>query len=213
MKTIPPWSTLLIIFSFFLLPLVLAWFVYTGAIEIDPESTRNYGILVKPAIPVSWTGLTLENSTGNQDGNEEGNSVAAALDGHWVILYPIQPPCENDCISHVTSLRQVRRASGRKRDRVRIALVTQGWMSEETLANLTAVYPQFKLISDPDGYLNKALASADDAAGNHGDRTTYLIDPRGNLMMLYSTESGPIKLSKDLKLILTWSKQTNQTNQ
>jgi len=204
MKTLPPWATLLIIFAFFLLPLVLAWFVYTGVIEFDPESTRNYGILIEPPIPVSWIGLTLENSTGNQSGDEEGYSVAAALDGHWVILYPIQPSCENDCISHVTLLRQVHRASGRYRDRVRIALVAQDSMSEETLANLTAVYPQFKLISDPDGFINRALASADAAADIHGDRTTYLIDPLGNLMMLYSTESDPIELNKDLKLLLTW---------
>lgn len=203
MKAFPPWTTPLIIFAFFLLPLVLAWFVHTGVIEFNPESTRNYGILVEPPIPVSWSGLTLENSIGNQGGNGEGYSVAAALNGHWVILYPIQSSCENDCISHVTLLRQVRRASGRNRDRVRIALVAQGWMSGETQANLSAVYPQFTLISDPDSFLDKTLASADDAAGNQGGSTTYLIDPLGNLMMLYGAESDPNELNKDLKLLLT----------
>ena len=206
MKTLSPRATLLIILSFFLLPLVLAWFFYNGVIEFEPGSTRNYGILVEPQIPVSWAGLTLENSTGNQGGAEDGYSVAAALNGHWVILYPIHPDCENDCVSHVTLLRQVHRAAGRNRDRVRIALVTHGWMNGATLAELSAVYPQFTLISDPDGLLNKALASADDAAGNRGDRTTYLIDPLGNLMMLYNAESDPNELNKDLKLLLTWSK-------
>ena len=110
----------------FLLPLVLAWFVYTGAIEFESDSTRNYGILVEPQIPVSWAGLTFEKATGNQGGDEEGYSVASALNGHWVILYPIHPNCEKDCLSHVTLLRQVHRASGRNRDRVRIALVAQG---------------------------------------------------------------------------------------
>jgi len=210
MKTVSPWATLLIICAFFLLPLLLAWFMYTGVIEFEAESTRNYGILVEPQIPVSWTGLTLENRTKNQGGDEQGFTVAAALDRHWVILYPIQPSCDDDCISRVTLLRQVHRASGRNQDRVRIAVVAQGWMSDDTRTNLSAVYPQFTLISDPDGLLTKALASADDAAGNGGEATTYLVDPLGNLMMLYSAESDPNGLNKDLKLLLTWSKLDQQ---
>ncbi len=138
------------------------------------------------------------------------SSVATVLNGHWVILYPIHPYCENDCISHVRLLRQVHRASGRNRDRVHIALVAQGWMSGETLANLAAMYSQFTLISDPDGMLNEALVSANDTAGVSGDRTTYLIDPLGNLMMLYNAESDPNELNKDLKLLLTWSKLDKQ---
>ena len=66
------------------------------------------------------------------------------------------------------------------------------------------------LISDPDGLLNEALISADDVAGNFGDRTTYLIDPQGNLMMLYITGSDPNGLNKDLKLLLKWSKPDKQ---
>ncbi len=85
-------------------------------------------------------------------------------------------------------------------------MVAQGWMSGETLANLSVVYPQFTLISDPDGLLNKALVSADNVAGNRDDRTTYLVDPLGNLMMVYNAESDPTGLNKDLKLLLTWSK-------
>lgn len=206
MKTLSPWAILLIIVALFLVPLLLAWFMYTGALDFDPQSTRNYGILVEPQIAVSWTGLKLENHSGDQGRDEEEYSVATALNGHWVILYPLRPTCDNDCISRVTLLRQVHRAAGRNMDRVRIALVAQGWMSAETLANLSTVYPQFMLISDPDGFLNQALASADDAAGNGSDRTTYLIDPLGNLMMLYGAESDPNDLNKDLKLLLKWSK-------
>ena len=210
MKTVSPWATLLVIFAFFLLPLLLAWFMYTGVIEFEVESTRNYGTLVEPQVPVSWTGLTLENRAAKQAGEEQESSVAAALDRHWVILHPIQPSCDHDCISRVTLLRQVHRASGRNQDRVRVALVAQGWMSGETLANLSAVYPRFTLISDRDGLLDKALASADDAAGIDGQATTYLIDPLGNLMMLYSAESDLNGLNKDLKLLLTWSKLDKQ---
>ncbi len=72
-------------------------------------------------------------------------------------------------------------------------------MSDETRANLSAVYRQFTLIGDPDGVLDKALAFADDAAGNNGGRATYLIDPLGNLMMFYGAESDP----NDLTLLLT----------
>ena len=206
MKTLSPWVTLLLIFALFLVPLLLAWFMYTGAFDFHPQSTRNYGILVEPQIAVTWTGLELENHSGDQGRDENEYSVATALKGHWVILYPVRPSCDNDCISRVTLLRQVHRAAGRNMDRVRIALVAQGWMDGETMAKLSAVYPHFMLISDPDGFLSNAMASADAAAGNHGDSATYLIDPLGNLMMLYGAESDPNDLNKDLKLLLKWSK-------
>lgn len=209
MKTLSAWSPLLIIFAFFLLPLLLAWFMYTGVIDFKVESTRNYGNLVEPQVPVSWTGLTLETRSGNHGGGKQGSSVAAALERHWVILYPIDPSCDPDCISRATLLRQVHRASGRNQDRVRIALVAQGRMSGETRANLSAVYPRFTLISDPDGVLDQALASADHAVGNGGGSTTYLVDPLGNLMMLYGAGSDLNGLNKDLKLLLTWSKLDN----
>ena len=37
-------------------------------------------------------------------------------------------------------------------------------------------------------------------------KTTYLIDPVGNIIMSYPADSDPTGIRKDLKRILTWSK-------
>ena len=63
MKSVSPWAILLIILAFFLLPLLLACFMYTGVIDFEAESTRNYVLLVQPQLPVSCTVLPLHNRT------------------------------------------------------------------------------------------------------------------------------------------------------
>jgi len=55
MKTrLSPRTSLVIIAALFMLPLALAWFMYSGAIEYKPSSTRNFGQLVEPPVPMVW---------------------------------------------------------------------------------------------------------------------------------------------------------------
>ena len=187
---------LLIIAAMFLVPLLLAWFMYSGTIEYKPASTRNLGELVEPPLPTSWDGVDII--------GVDGQVTAAAgedLAKHWVILQPVPAQCDDPCVQHVTQLRQIHRAAGRDQSRVRNALLLTEPVSPKTITHLQQIYADFRLLRNRDGSLESAMSQASEAADS-----TYLIDPLGNIMMLYAAGADPNHLKKDLKRLLTWSK-------
>jgi hypothetical protein len=196
-KRLSPRVALLIIAAMFILPLALAWLMYTGSIGYRPASTRNLGNLVEPPLPMSWS--TLAPAAGEPESEAE-----PALDGHWVVLRKIPVPCEADCISAVTVLRQIHRAAGRQQDRIRIALLLPDEPPPALADKLNGIYPQFLVLEDPTGQLRETLQRA------AADGSDYLIDPLGNIMMSYASGYDPNDLKRDLKRLLTWSKLDEQ---
>ena len=195
-----PRTSLLIIAALFLLPLLLAWFMYSGAIEYKPSSTRNFGQLVEPPLPMAWEDTVLMPGVVESD-----SGVSQVFSDHWVILYAVPDPCLELCFQEVTSLRQIHRASGRHQARVRIALLMREPSSEELETSLLDTYSQFHLISDPSGKLSARLEQA-----TGGEGSAYLIDPLGNIMMFYASGADPNHLKQDLNRLLTWSKLDKQ---
>ena len=195
MKTrLSPRISLVIIAAMFLLPLLLAWFMYNGTIEYQPSSTRNFGQLVEPPLPMSW-----ENTMVIPDAGESESGPAQVFSDHWVILYSVPDPCLETCLQEVSSLRQIHRASGRHQARIRIALLMPN--SPDMESSLRDIYSEFHLISDPSSRLDATLEQA-----GGGERSAYLIDPLGNIMMFYAAGTDPNHLKQDLKRLLTWSK-------
>lgn len=198
-----PRAALVIIAAMFLLPLVLAWLMYSGSVEFQPVTTRNKGNLVKPPVPVELTQL--------ESLMPEGRTLDE-MDEHWVVLYAVPEHCDETCLDAVTALRQVHRSTGRNQARIRLLLLLHGDDVTRAADSLIAVYPSFFLARDPREQLAAELrriaqkySNAQNASGN-----TYLIDPIGNIMMHYPSGSDPNDLKKDLKRLLTWSKLDEQ---
>ncbi len=193
--------TLLVIFAMFITPLVLAWLMYNGTIDFEPENTRNLGQLVVPPVPLDWSGTLLTSSQNNSETSQ------SSLKGYWVILHQLPFPCAGNCRALVTELRQVHRASGKNQERIRIALIIDSRHSKEGLTGIAKIYPEFRLLSAIDPKLEHALGKAGQSNPDHiGETEFFLADPLGNIMMAYNGTDGPAKLSKDLKRLLTWSK-------
>ena len=197
-----PRVALVVIALVFILPLVMAWLMFTGVIEYRPAATRNLGHLVEPPIAVSWQGVTAP-----------GRSTAA-IDGfadHWLVLYALPARCDDPCLDAVVGIRQVHRAAGRHRARIRTALLVDGPDPNE-LDRLRAIYDGFELIENIGGELwdtlDRAAGQALQSAGAAGG--TFLIDPLGNIMMYYPPESDANDLRQDLRRLLTWSKMDRQ---
>ena len=200
-----PRVALLVIAAMFLLPLALAWLMYSGTIEFKPASTRNLGQLVEPPLPLSWENARLD-SPGSQE------PAVAVFGEHWTVLYTLAAPCAEACIEQVTGLRQVHRAAGRQQQRIRLALLLPDQASPELKKGLMDIYGNFHLISDPSGALSARLAQVSlpgTPAGAAG--TVYLVDPLANIMMVYAPGSDPNNLKQDLKRLLTWSKLDEQS--
>lgn len=197
-KKLSPRLALVIIAALFLLPLLLAWFMYSGTIEFKPGTTRNLGTLVVPPLPTSWNDTQVVSAAGETQAGD-------IFDEHWVVLFPVPATCPDACIEQVTALRQVHRASGRHQSRIRIALLLARDSTEELQSLLKETYSKFELIKDPSGILTAALERA---GGQEG--SVYLIDPLGNIMMTYKPGADPNDLKQDLKRLLTWSKLDEQ---
>lgn len=199
-----PRLTLLIIATLFFLPLVLAWLAYTDRLDLRPEITRNLGELVQPPLPISWAGVTETEPT--------DQPVGEVFQNHWLVLHALPPFCAEACQRDVIGLRQVHLTLGREQPRVRLALLHD--LTDPTaLQALREIYGAFHLLEDPEGGLWRSLA---DVAGRTSQGVTargssYLIDPLGNIMLFYAAGSDPNHLKKDLKRLLTWSKQDEQT--
>jgi hypothetical protein len=184
---------LLLVFAVFLLPLLLAWLMFRGIVDLDPAGNDNEGRLVIPPEPLAWDTATI------------GEPVAGApgLDGAWVVLYPLPDPCAPDCIERVRALHGVHRATGRLADRVRIAVLADPAADQQTIWLLRDIDPQIYLLRNPRPEFDAALRRTGAGAAQP---SVYLVDPLGNIMMTYDAGDSMTKLLKDLKKLLTWSK-------
>jgi len=186
------------ILALFIVPLVLAWLMTSGAISIGKHETRNQGQLVIPAVPLDWSGAA----------NPDNPAQNAAYDGFWVILYAVPSPCGKQCLELAAGLRQVHRATGQNFQRVKIALLLHPGNPESLDRELHNIYSRFNLIPSASTAFTDAISEAGGrAAGLNADLAVYLVDPDGNIMMTYHGVSSPRKLIKDLERLLTWSKQ------
>jgi len=197
---ISPRVSLVIIAAMFLLPLLLAWFMYTGTIAYKPAETRNFGQLVEPPLPLDWGDASLIPGDG-----PSGAAATEAFNRHWVILYRVEDYCPESCLREVSALRQIHRAAGRNQDRIRIALLLQNDAGHEVGSNLLGTYSKYQLVGDPSGKIGTVLERAASEPG-----AVYLIDPLGNIMMTYKGGADPNHLKQDLKRLLTWSKLDEQ---
>ncbi|MEJ8567505.1 hypothetical protein [Elongatibacter sediminis] len=181
------------ILALFVIPLALAWLMYSGTIEYRPGATDNHGQLVEPPVPVDWS----------QASRSPGDTARASLAGVWVALYPLEQPCTERCLERVYQLRQVHRAAGRHADRIRIAVLNAAPTEGSMRQKLEAIDDELVLLEQPE----TAFMSAIERAGSDAiEPSVYLVDPLGNIMMTYEVNDSMSLLSKDLKKLLTWSK-------
>ena len=195
--SISPRLTLLIIAAMFVMPLALAWMMYSGTLEFNPTATRNKGQLIEPPLPMNWQALQIMNAETLQE------KTGQPLLGRWVVLYTLPATCEAACQQHIVSLRQIHLATGRNQSRVRIALILRDTNQPESVNELGSIYEKFTFLSDPNGELMQTLTATN--ADN-----TYLIDPLGHIMMHYTAGVDPNYIKQDLKQLLTWSKLDEQ---
>lgn len=186
---------LLAILALFLFPLLAAVLMYTGHLPLLSENTSNLGKLVQPPVEISW--LDANETVGNQVSN---------LPESWVILFPLKQPCDQACLKTVAGLRQVHKAAGRNQGRIELALLTNAQVTDDLRLQLHSIYDRFTIIADPDQVLWGSVLRAEQII-NGSSNEIYLVDPLGNIMMAYDKNDPEIRLSKDLKRLLTWSKQ------
>jgi len=186
------------IFALFLLPLLAAFLIFGGKLPLPSNHTVNQGKLIQPPVALDWTAASSDSAL----------APAENLQHSWVILFSLPPNCAEACLQKVTGLRQVHKASGREQQRLQLVLLSPSPISKELQQQLTKIYDQFSVLTDPSGSIQGSLLTA----GQRGsladtELISYLVDPLGNIMMAYDVQNSEAGMSKDLKRLLTWSKQ------
>jgi cytochrome oxidase Cu insertion factor (SCO1/SenC/PrrC family) len=175
----------------FFAPLGLSFYLYYGHVEWHPGGRVNAGQLVEPPRPIPDLALPLSNG---------GETNPQFLEGKWTFLYVQRGRCENDCSRHLYDTRQVRLALDREMHRVqRVFIGEQDCCDRQALQE---AHPDLIMIRVSPA-VEPLLALLPSGAAN--SQPIYLIDPLGNLMMVYPADAKPKGMLEDMKRLLRLS--------
>jgi cytochrome oxidase Cu insertion factor (SCO1/SenC/PrrC family) len=174
----------------FFAPLALAFYLYYGHGTWHPGGRVNAGDLVQPPRPLPALALPFL---------QAGSTDPNFLKRKWTLLYVQFGPCADACRVRLYDTRQVRLALDRDMDRVQRVLI----------AGDACCDAQFLHEQHPDLIAIRATAAAAPLLALLPERdaqgAVYLIDPLGNLMMLYPVGARPKGMLEDLKRLLRLS--------
>lgn len=179
--------TILLLFLVFVAPLAASWLLYLNTDRLGLPTT-NQGEFVKPPRALIYANLPLP-LTG-------GSLASDYLSNHrWTLVYVGSPDCGADCEQALNVTRQTRLALGEQVDRVqRLYLVDGKPAKPGILEQDTAL-----TVADASGE-GVLLRQFDPPAA--ADRSIYVVDPHGYLVMRYSLDADPKGLLKDLRHLL-----------
>jgi cytochrome oxidase Cu insertion factor (SCO1/SenC/PrrC family) len=170
---------MLLVAAVFLLPLIAAWLYY--AYGTHPEPVTNHGELV--------SGVTLPDPLG-----------PLPLAGKWTLLVAESSDCDADCDARLYRMRQVWLSLGRKAERVRRAVISDGGVLLD--GERSSVHPD--LVELPvDSLSDEALQALDTFPH---DTELVVIDPLGNVVLRYREGYEMADLKADLVRLLRLSR-------
>lgn len=186
--------TLLGIFALFLGPVILVMLMRSSWWQYQPTGLKNHGQLVQPPVQ-----MPLQQSPG--------------VKGKWLILYTLDPSCDQACIQQLTALRQIHRAAGRNSQHIAIILLSKAAAEPELRSRIELIYPEFQYVTDSANKAYSALDQANAGLANSGADVngihTYILDPMLNIILAYGAGANPNDIHKDLKRLLKWSDPEN----
>lgn len=191
-------ASLLLIFVLFAAPVVLAWLLFFVFPDWTPKSTSNHGTLVEPVRQLPAFQLpTLK-----------GEPVSEAfLQGKWTFVYVHRGACESDCVQQLYTMRQVRLTQGKHIDRLQRLMLWDAAGVEAAHRNeLQQHFPgqMTAILAGESAPLLAAAFEVDGQAPLTGENL-FLVDPLGNLMMVYAPGGEPRGMIKDLERLLKYS--------
>lgn len=186
-------GTLVALILLFAAPVLGAylWWSFPG---LRPAGRTNHGDLIQPARPLQIAGLQTLDAT--PFGSER-------LKSKWTLVYFGRGPCESACRTNLYNMRQLRAALGKNTDRVQTLYVTAE-ANDRHLEAVQGEHPETVVVTGSGSALDALVSQfATEGVGPlSGEQRLYLVDPLGNLMMMFPDSLDPTKILKDLKRLL-----------
>lgn len=184
---------LVILVLLFIIPWFGAYFLYKEGDQIHLKTT-NRGQLIEP--PRQWSAFTFLDENGAPLMMEQSY-------GKWTFVYVIPGACDSACNKMLFYMRQIRTATGKDSDRVRLgALSFTDHKNPQLNAMLAKDYPQFVHYFLPMREWNKVMGDLPSTSLANTAGYLYLVDPQGNIMMGYPLTTNPSDIFKDLQKLL-----------
>lgn len=181
---------LLALAALFLAPFVGALLLYYVFPEYIPAGRQNYGTMVNPVRPVPDLALT----------DPAGVAAPTALLGKWSMVYLGRASCDETCAARLVMTRQVRLALAKNRERVqRVYLAPDAAAAAAVTAQLGPEHHDLVVL------VTGGAAAAQFFQPGDPDEI-YLLDPLGNLTMLYTGAVEHQGLYRDIKKLLRVSR-------
>lgn len=189
-KTKHPFSILLFLILLFLIPLGLAYFLYSIRNTLG-EGFTNHGHLITP--PFLITDMKLYPAKDQQP-----------IRHKWILLYLYPSDCEQVCQRGLYNLQKIQRAMGKDQTRMTRAILTYRRNRANTALN-TLLLTKYKGTQHLTTYKNSFERSIKARVHTHyatSPGVLYLIDPLGNVILIYKPNTAPKGIYKDLKRLL-----------
>lgn len=187
---------LLLLILIFLIPIAFAIIAYQN--RILWFGTTNHGILLKKLVPIA--NLDLQ----SQDGIPIKNDF---FKNHWTLLLLETKSCDKACQEKIYDLRQIRLATGKDMERIQRVLITLSSENKPELDQLiTKYFPETKHFNVPEANLLEFFKNEEIKNVAISSSSLYLVDPLGNIMMVYRHDEPAKGILKDLKRLLYVSK-------
>ncbi|WP_250498947.1 cytochrome C oxidase subunit I [Caballeronia sp. GAWG1-5s-s] len=157
--------------------------------------TSSYGALIDPQRPIPAQLVVTD---------EKGQAMPLkSLEGKWLMITVNGSACDEQCVTRLYYMRQVRVLQSAERERV-----VNVWLrtDDKPVADvIKTAYPQpdtRMLIADPRAVADWLPVADGGSITDH----IYLVDPNGNLMMRFPKNPDPKKINADLAKLLKWSR-------
>lgn len=187
-------TALIVVFS---MPFVAAWFIYNFS-DGRGDNGGNFGELIVP--PPSIPDLKLlDPLTGENKQN---------LRGKWNVLYMVEGDCTLECTRNLEMMLGLRRALDKDSGRLQLIVATADTGVEKGLSNYLKNDNRRKILLFPyvDHTSNPDLGPLPAKSAVFEQGKFYIIDPLGNLILRYSSNSDPEGLYSDIKRLLRYSR-------
>lgn len=183
--------TIFAVLTLFLAPVVIAILLNSQWLDWRPGSTRNYGELLEPAVRLPE--FSLETTSGDMVSRE-------TLADQWQLLHYRAAGCSEACLEDLYWLRQIRLGQDRHQSEVALMFVTPGEVSNKTLAEIHDLADDFRVFA---GEAGSALAQALPDPGL--EAISYIVDPKGHIILRYPQDTDFNGMRRDLSRLLTWT--------
>jgi len=180
-----------VLVSSFFIPAILAYgYFYYG----DRPTVKSNGVLIIPIVDIHTLNIT----------NESGKALSEEeLTPNWRMVYFAGSNCDKKCQNSLYNMRQNNIAMGKYQDRVSHAIIHLAEPDKEFSELIAKEHSAAAHVYAKSEHI-RALSKLEKDENNM--RSTYLIDPLGNIMMFFPENLEPKLIRKDINKLLKVSR-------